>query len=967
MALGWNEVKDRAVHFSKEWENGSNEEADAKQFLIDFFNVFGISNRRVATFEHRVKKLGDSDGYIDLLWKGTLLVEMKSRGKNLDKAYKQAVDYTHGLKEAELPKYILVSDFANFRMYDLDENVTHEFALADLVSHVQLFGFIAGYQKRTYKEEDPVNIAAAYHMGILHDALKEAGYTGRDLEIYLVRLLFCLFADDTGIFERSIFIDYLTQKTNTDGSDLGMHLAQLFQVLNTPGQRRQKTLDESLAQFPYINGHLFEQQLPFASFNSKMRATLLECSTLDWNKISPAIFGSMFQSVMNETERRNLGAHYTSEKNILKLIKPLFLDALWQEFELVKSSSGKLKAFHRKIASLRFLDPACGCGNFLVITYRELRLLELFILKELQKGQMVFDVSDLILCDVDRFYGIEYEEFPAQIAQVAMWLTDHQMNMAISQEFGEYFVRLPLNKSAVIVHGNALQTNWDSLLNPEKTMNIFTDKLNYIVTGVQTEEPFDHYKTVNVITREAQKVEAFPTEKPTDIKFDFLLGNPPFIGKQLQGIEQKKDMETVFSGVKGAGVLDYVSAWYLKAAQYLQKHNTDGLKEEHKTRVAFVSTNSIAQGEQVGLLWNLLFKQYKIKIHFAHRTFKWGNEARGNAAVHVVIIGFSNFDIAEKRIFEYENISGEPNELKVKNINPYLVEGKDFVILSRTNPINNVPEMVYGSKPVDNGNLLLSEIEKEEYLKLEPEGSKFIRQILSSYEFLNGKNRYCFWLVAANPSELKLLPYLNDKIKRVKEFREKSTKESVRQLATIPYLFTEIRQPQDNFVLIPRHSSENRRYIPFGFFSKEIIVSDSCTALPNATLFHFGIISSSLHMTWVKYVCGRIKSDYRYSNVLVYNNFPWPENPTEKQKETIEAAAQKILDTRAEFPGSSLADLYNPLTMPPVLVKAHNELDKAVDMAYRPQPFASETKRIEYLFGLYDKYTSGLFPAGKKR
>lgn len=923
MALGWNEVKDRAVHFSKEWENGSNEEADAKQFLIDFFNVFGISNRRVATFEHRVKKLGDSDGYIDLLWKGTLLVEMKSRGKNLDKAYKQAVDYTHGLKEAELPKYILVSDFANFRMYDLDENVTHEFALADLVSHVQLFGFIAGYQKRTYKEEDPVNIAAAYHMGILHDALKEAGYTGRDLEIYLVRLLFCLFADDTGIFERSIFIDYLTQKTNTDGSDLGMHLAQLFQVLNTPGQRRQKTLDESLAQFPYINGHLFEQQLPFASFNSKMRATLLECSTLDWNKISPAIFGSMFQSVMNETERRNLGAHYTSEKNILKLIKPLFLDALWQEFESAKSSSGKLKAFHKKIASLRFLDPACGCGNFLVITYRELRLLELAILKELQRGQMVSDISALVLCDVDRFYGIEYEEFPAQIAQVALWLTDHQMNMRVSAEFGEYFVRLPLVKSAKITHANALRTDWGSLIEP------------------------------------------LPWESSG--KFDFILGNPPFVGKQMQGPEQKADMGTIFQGVHGAGVLDYVTAWYIKAAKYLQEFNTEEISNEKKTRVAFVSTNSIAQGEQVGILWNELFNQYKIKIHFAHRTFKWGNEARANAAVHVVIIGFSNFDIPEKRIFEYENISGEPHELKVKNINPYLVGGKDFILLSRKQCISQVPEMFKGSQPTDSGFLLLTDSEKIDLIDKEALTLKFIKPYISAREFLHNEKRWCLWLVEANPSEIAQCPSIIERLENVKKFRLKSTKEATVKWAKNPGLFTENRQPKSNYILLPRHSSENRNYIPIGFFNENNIVADSCNSIPNAKLFHFGIISSVMHIVWVRNVCGRIKSDYRYSTDIVYNNFPWPENPSEKQKETIEAAAQKVLDARSEFPGSSLADLYSPLTMPPALVKAHNELDKAVDMAYRPQAFASETKRIEYLFELYDKYTAGLFPAGKKR
>ncbi len=768
MALGWNEVKERAVHFSKEWENAFNEEADSKQFLIEFFNVFGISNRRVATFEHRVKKLGDADGYIDLLWKGTMLVEMKSRGKNLDKAYQQSIDYTHWLKEVELPKYILVSDFANFRLYDLDENQRYDFALADLVSHVQLFGFIAGYQKRTYKEEDPVNIEAAYHMGILHDALKEAGYTGRNLEVYLVRLLFCLFADDTGIFERSIFIDYLQQKTNTDGSDLGMHLAQLFQVLNTPNGMRQKTLDESLAAFPYINGHLFEQQLPFASFNSRMRSTLMQCSTLDWNKISPAIFGSMFQSVMNETERRNLGAHYTSEKNILKLIKPLFLDTLWQEFAVAKTSSGKLKAFHKKIASLRFLDPACGCGNFLVITYRELRLLELSILKELQRGQRVSDISALVLCDVDRFYGIEYEEFPAQIAQVALWLTDHQLNMQVSAEFGEYFVRLPLVKSAKITHGNALRTDWGSLVEP------------------------------------------LPWENST--RFDYILGNPPFVGHHFQDASQKSDMNLVFTKVNGAGVLDYVSAWYIKAAIYLQENNIEENSLDLKTCVAFVSTNSIAQGEQVGLLWTELFNRYKLKIHFAHHTFKWGNEARANAAVHVVIIGFSNFNIAEKRIFEYENISGEPHELKVKNINPYLFEGRDLYVINRKEPLCNVPKMIWGNKPTDGGNFIFNT--QQDYLDFiakEPLAEKWIHPYFGGEDFLHNKIRKCLWLRDIKPDELNLLPHVLKRIEQVKIMRLNSKAEATRKKSETPYLFAQVSQPNSQFLAIPEVSSERRK------------------------------------------------------------------------------------------------------------------------------------------------------------
>jgi hypothetical protein len=930
MPLSWNEIKDRAVNFSKEWKDAFNENADGKPFLVAFFNVFGINQRKVGTFEFRVKKLDDHDGYIDMLWKGNLLIEMKSRGKDLGKAWRQANDYMQLLKQYELPRYVLLCDFARFRLIDLEGGEPLEFRLEELVNNVHLFGFVAGYFSRPSQPEDAVNIAAAELMGRLHDDMKEAGYTGHELEKYLVRLLFCLFADDTGIFEpRGIFYDYLALKTNEDGSDLGLHLAQIFQVLNTPPQNRQLTLDENLAQFPYVNGQLFAEQLLFASFNSKMRKTLIACCHLDWGRISPAIFGSMFQSVMNPVERRNLGAHYTSEKNIMKLIRPLFLDKLWEELENSRNSSYKLKALHKKIASLRFLDPACGCGNFLVITYREIRLLELAILKQLfqfDDASQTRHVNLSLVCDVDRFYGIESEEFPAQIAQVAMWLMDHQMNQQASQEFGEYYVRLPLKASAKITHGNALRTDWNDL------------------------------------------IELLPWEShEVNPRFNYILGNPPFIGKHLQNASQKSDMELVMGGIKGAGVLDYVTAWYIKAAQYLQVNNNNDSEISYQTQVAFVSTNSISQGEQVGVLWNELFNQYKIKIHFAHRTFKWGNEARGNAAVHVVIIGFSNFDISEKRIYEYEDIKRESNEIKVKNISPYLVEGSDLLLFSRSHPINNVPEMIYGSKPVDDSNLLMDEHEKETYLNLEPSGAKFIRKMLSSHEFLHGKERYCFWLVDAHPQEIKSLPYLTERIKKVRLFREKSTKLSVREQAMIPSLFSEIRQPKDNFVLIPTHSSENRHYIPFGFFDKDIIVSNSCTALPNASFYHFGIISSLMHYTWIIYTCGRLESRIRYSNSLVYNNFPWPESPAEKQREAIEKAAQQVLDARKQFPGSSLADLYDPLTMPPALVKAHRELDRLVDLAYRRQPFPSETKRIEFLFELYDKYTAGLFPAEKKK
>lgn len=907
MALSWNEIKDRAVKFAKEWKGTTNEEADAKPFLDAFFDVFGITRKKIGTFEHRVKKLSDADGYIDLLWKGTILVEMKSRGKNLDKAFQQAIDYTHGLKQNELPKYVLVCDFHIFRLYDTEEQTTLEFTIDELVLNVQSFGYLLGYQKKTYKEQDPANIKAAELMGKLHDRLEEIGYEGHPLEVYLVRILFCLFAEDTTIFDKQQFQDYIEHRTAEDGSDLASKIQELFQVLNTAKDKRFKNLDEQLNDFPYVNGKLFEEILPMASFDSKMRQALLDCCYIDWSKISPAIFGSMFQSVMNPKERRNLGAHYTSESNILKLIKPLFLDELWAEFESIKVNKNKLSEFHKKISQLKFLDPACGCGNFLVITYRELRLLELEILRATYKsGQGVLDVSDIIWLDVDMMYGIEYEEFPARIAEVAMWLIDHQMNMLISNEFGQYFARLPLKKSAKIVHGDALEVNWEEV--------VAKNQLSYII------------------------------------------GNPPFIGHQWRNDTQKKGMLNVFIDSKRAGRLDYVAAWYLKASKYIQKT---------KIKVAFVSTNSIVQGEQTSILWNQLFTQYNIKIHFAHRTFKWNNEAKGNAGVHVVIIGFANYDVNEKSIYDYDNINGKAHEIKVKNINAYLFNGKDIFIVSRGKPIHKFPEMFKGSQPTDGGHLVLSASEKKELVSKEPLAEKYIKPFWGADEFLYSRERYCLWLKEIEPSILKTLKLVQNRIELVKESRLKSPTPSVREFANYPTLFTQDRQPITNYLALPEVSSENRNYIPIGFLSPDIICSNKLQIIPNASLYIFGVLSSKIHNSWVKYVSGRLESRISYSP-SVYNNYPWPENPSEKQIKTIEEKAQQVLDVRASFPNSSLADLYNPLTMPPALVKAHNELDKAVDAAYSKQAFTSEAKRMESLFELYEKYTAGLFVKEKK-
>ncbi len=960
MALSWNEIKDRAVQFSKEWKDTVNEEADAKPFLDAFFNVFGITRKKIGTFEHRVKKLSDADGYIDLLWKGTILIEMKSRGKNLDKAFQQAIDYTHGLKQNELPKYVLVCDFYIFRLYDTEEQTTLEFTLDELVLNVQSFGYLLGYQKKTYKEQDPANIKAAELMGKLHDRLEEIGYEGHPLEVYLVRILFCLFAEDTTIFEKQQLQDYIEYRTAEDGSDLAGKIQELFQVLNTPVEKRFKNLDEQLNDFPYVNGKLFEEVLPTASFDRKMREAILECCRLDWSKISPAIFGSMFQSVMNPKERRNLGAHYTSETNILKLIKPLFLDELWAEFENVNHDTSKLTKFHNKLANLRFLDPACGCGNFLIITYREIRLLELQVILTLQKlnkriHQMEFlDISLFFKVNVNQFYGIEYEEFPARIAEVAMWLIDHQMNMLASNETGKRLFRIPLTKAAKIVNNDALELNWSQLLIENNSIAIDAKDAEIIVTS-KVEEPSQVYGKIKLRVDSYKIVEEFSKQTP-DIAFDYIIGNPPFIGSNIMSQFQRNQIIKEFNNIQGSGVLDYVTGWYLKAAKYIQNN---------KSKAAFVSTNSVVQGEQAAILWGQMFNEYGIKIHFAHRTFKWSNEAKGNAAVFCVIIGFANYDSNIKRIYDYEDIKGEAHELKVKNINQYLIDGKTTFISKRIKPLCNVPKILKGNYYAKSEGLIIEESDLDFFVKNEPNAKKYIKNLIGADEYINNKKRYCLWLVDCPPDELRRMPFVVERMNRVRKDRLASKDKAMQKLASKPYLFRETNNP-DSCLVIPVVSSERRNYIPMGFIDKNTISTNGNLIMPDAKLYHFGILMSTMHVAWVKTTCGRLKSDFRYSKDIVYNNYPWPENPSEKQIKNIEEKAQKILEARSLYTNSSLADLYDPLTMPPALVKAHNELDKAVDVAYSKQTFTSEAKRMEFLFELYEKYTAGLFAKEKK-
>ena len=915
MPLSWNEIKTRAAAFVLEWKDSQavKEKAEAQTFETEFLKVFGVDRKKVALFEKEVR-FGDSGerGYIDLFWKGHIIIEMKTPGKDLDKAYEQAKEYALSLPQKDIPKGILTCDFLNYQYYDLEDNAKcYSFRLDELPAHVELFGHLAGYKEiDPFKRWDPVNMEAAVKMGELHNRLREIGYSGHQLELYLVRLMFCLFADDTGIFEPpNVFNRYILERTNVDGSDLALHIQKIFEVLNKPKEKRLKTIDEQLNQFPYINGHLFSEQLETADFDCPMRDTLIACCTLDWSKISPAIFGAMFQSVMNDEERHDIGAHYTSEENILKLIRPLFLDGLREEFEKIKPLSHALRRerlikFHNKLASLTFLDPACGCGNFLVISYRELRLLELEVLELLLGKEQVLDRHSEIKVNVNQFYGIEIEEFPAQIAQVALWLVDHQMNLHVRERFGTYFVRIPLTAAASIHHANALAIDWESVV-PKSGL-------------------------------------------------DYILGNPPFLGSRIMNRLQKAEVENTFNGLKNFGDLDYVTCWYKKAAEYIQ-----GTEIE----VAFVSTNSICQGLQVPVLWPELINRYGIKINFAHQTFKWSNEARGKAAVYCIIVGFSLGDRKIKRLFQYATVTSDPTETVVNKINAYLVDADNIFIERRASPICNVPEMKFGSMAADGGFLLFSPEEKEAFLQKEPEALPWFRRIVGSEEFINNKERWCLWLLDIEPSVLRKLKHVMERLNQVKELRQQSARPF---LADIPHLFAQIAQPKEGYyIVVPKVSSEKRKYIPMGFLPSDVIASDLVFIIPNATMYHFGILTSTMHMAWTRYVCGRLELRYRYSKDIVYNNFPWP-TPTEKQKAEIEKLAQDILDTRTQFPKASLADLYDPVAMPPALSKAHQKLDKAVEASYW-RTFADDSQRVAYLFEQYQKLSGELFVEGRRR
>ena len=906
--LSWNEIQDRAQEFASKWQGETYEKGESQSFWSDFLGIYGVDRRRHgAFFEYAIKKGSGKQGFIDMFWPGKLLAEQKSGGKDLSKANTQAYEYLETMPDHDLPQAIVVSDFTSFEFIDLETREKTSFVLEDLPHNVKLFAFLIDQATQKTQEEHPVNIKAAEAMARLHNQLYDDNYRGHDLELLLVRLVFCMFADDSGIFDHQVLYGYLQNRTSDDGSDLGGRLKDIFETLNTDTSERQSSLDETLMSLPYVNGGLFAENIRTPHFSGKMRADLLEAMQLDWSKVSPAIFGSMFQGVMDAETRRNLGAHYTSEKNILRVIKPLFLDDLYIEFAKCMAAGPRkkydeLRKFQEKLASLKFLDPACGCGNFLVVTYRELRLLEHKVVAALAKNRDQIDMlatagegSGTLKVNVDQMYGIEIEEFPSLIAQTAIWLTDHQMNMQYSRESGRTFRRLPLKHSATIAHANALTTDWADVIAP-KDLN-------------------------------------------------FILGNPPFVGKNQRDDHQAESMAHVFADIKNDWKsLDFVSSWHVQACKVMAENNN--------IEAALVSTNSITQGEQVSVLWPYLAK-LGIRINFAHRTFQWTNDAKGVAAVHCVIIGFSLRSKKDKRIFEYVDIKGEPNEISAKEINPYLIDAPDIIVYPRMKPINEVSQMLNGSKPADGGFLLLTPTDREYILSTEPQAEKYIRILVGADEFLNAGERYCLWLINCPPEELRSMPKVLGFVEGVRAFRSSSKKTQTRDLATTPTLFAEIRAPESgNYLLVPKVSSERRTYVPIGFMSHRAITTDRNHMIPSATLYEFGVITSKMHMSWLSALCGRMKSDFNYSSKLVYNTFVWP-NATDEQRSDVEKLAQAVLDARAEFPDASLADLYDPLTMPPTLAKAHKALDRYVDRLYSPRGFDSDADRVAMLFERY--------------
>ena len=917
MRLSWSEIRIRAAQFVRKWQDASYESGETQDFYNDFFAVFGVARRSVARYEEHARGLHNRAGHIDLFWPGVLAVERKSSGRDLKRGYARPGEYFDALPGRERPRYVLVTDFQSFELHDRDESWDIAFKLEELPNHVEKFDCFVDLEPHALLDQDQVNVEAVAIVGVLHDSLDDSGYRGDDLVWFLLRIVFCAYADHTGAFRKhGDFVAYIETQTNSDGGGLGGMLTQLFEVLDKPEPERLRTLPEALARFPHIGGALFREQYLIPAFDSTMRLQLLDVCRFDWSKISPAIFGSLFQSAIDVRQRRAQGAHYTTERNILKVIEPLFLDDLKAELQQIKllrrGRVQKLRAFQQQLGRLTFFDPACGCGDFLIIAYRELRLLEIEVIRELmaatdRAGQQRLDATQLSVVNVDQFHGVEIGEFAVRIAETALWMMDHILNNQLSLEFGETYLRIPLAKSPHLVCGDALEIDWAEVLDPAGC--------------------------------------------------SFVLGNPPF-GGFVQRCASKQDRTGDVLARLGAtgGRLDYVAAWFLKAGEYFGCRSA---------RIAFVATNSITQGEQVSQLWPALFERYGLEIAFAHRTFAWGSDAPRPARVHVVIVGLADRKSApaKRRLFLYENAKQDIEETVVGSISPYLIAADGLrdphvVVERHRDPLSGFPGICVGTKPVDGGHYILDRDQRAELLEREPGAAKLIRPFLGGREHINGSERWILVPWEGSASELRSMPDVMRRVEAVRKYRVRESGKLGRSLSDSPTQFHVTVIPDAEFLVIPEVSSEHRKYVPIGYQKPPVVPSNKLLVVENARLHHFAILTSAMHMAWLRLTGGRLESRLSYSGGLVYNTFPAP--PGSPDLTELAPHAQAVLDARADHPGESLAALYDPHVMPEGLRRAHANLDRAVDRLYRRSGFASELERVEHLLKLYEQSNTPL-------
>lgn len=902
------DIRSRAGAFVADWRDAEGyERGEAQEFVRGLLRVFGISGRTAAVYEKRAQRASTgAQGYIDALISGTAVIEMKSAGRDLAAAEAQALDYIESLTEHERPDYVITSNFQRFRVLSLlvegDENDLLEFSLEQLPEHVEDLMFLAGYRRAKFgsQEQEAASVKAAQLMAGLYEHLEKTGYDEHQASVFLIRTLFCLYADDSGLWERDLFSRYLEERTSEDGSDLGAQLSALYQALNRPEDKRYGQDDDLIQAFPYVNGSVFGEPVDIPYFDRASRELLIQAAYFNWSSISPAIFGSLFQAVKDKKARRELGEHYTTETNILKLIRPLFLDELEDRFTKAWAKRGELNKLLEHLGTLTFLDPACGCGNFLIVAYRELRNLELRIHERLQeldssRAQLSLDAAERVHVKLSQFYGLEIEEWPATIARTAMFLVEHQANQAVNLTLGYAVPMLPLQDSARITVTNALRTNWTDLIPPSENVYIF--------------------------------------------------GNPPFLGHATRSAEQAQELRDVWER-KDIGRLDYVTGWYKKAIDYFGTH--DG-------RWAFVSTNSICQGEPVPTLFGAVFNA-GWRIRFAHRTFAWSSETPGAAAVHCVIVGFDRSKVPA-RLFSYPTTHDLPSESPAGTINGYLVEGPNVLVEQRRSPLSpGLPEAAFGNMPRDGGHLIIEEDEHAEVMA-DPIAAKYVRPYVGARELVRRQQRWCLWLVDLDPADVQKSAILRTRLDAVRTFRSASSAASTRAMAATPHLFGQRSQPNVPFICIPSVVSERRNFMTCQFFDPDVIASNATFKADDPDGYAFSVISSSMFMAWQKAIGGRLKSDLRFASTLTWNTFPLPEVDA-RLREQIIAAGQQVLEARSRHPERSLSDHYNPLAMAPELLKAHADLDRVVDKAFGiRKTLHTEEERQEVLFKRYAEMT----------